>query len=130
MKLQLTLDKSAMGLSFLCLVHCLVLPIAAIVLPTLLAIPLNDEFFHQVLLIGVVPVSAVALLLGCKKHRMWETLAWGIAGLGILIFTAVLGHDLFGEIGEKVLTAIGSLLMIVSHYKNYRLCSKYQQCEC
>lgn len=129
MKLQLALDKSAMGISFLCLTHCLLLPAAALLLPTLLAIPLSDELFHRVLLIGVVPVSAIALMLGCQQHQKIGILAWGSAGLAVLILTALFAHDLIGETGEKLATAVGSLLMIISHYKNYKQCREHQ-CSC
>lgn len=130
MKLQVALDKSAMGLSFLCLAHCLILPVAAILLPTMLAIPLGDELFHKILLIGVIPMSALALLMGCRKHQNWTVLLWAGFGLFALVFAAFFGHDLFGEMGEKILTTLGSMLIIVSHYKNYRLCGKHHKCEC
>lgn len=129
MKRQATLDKSAIGLSFLCLAHCLILPIITILLPTVLALPLEGELFHQVLLFAIVPLSTVALMMGCRKHRTWSVLAWGGAGLIVLIFAALFGHDLFGETGEKFATAIGSALIILSHIKNYRLCDRHL-CEC
>lgn len=130
MKLQIAFDKSAMGLSFLCLAHCLLLPIATILLPTVLAMPVDDELFHRLLLIAVIPMSALALLMGCRKHRNWTVLFWGGIGLSILVFTAIFGHDLFSETGEKILTAIGSLIIIVGHYKNYKLCDQHDKCAC
>lgn len=130
MKLQLGMDKSAMGLSLLCLVHCLVVPSAAVLLPTMLAMPLQDELFHQILLLAVVPLSAVALLMGCRKHQTWSVLAWGSVGLFVLIFAGLFGHDLVGEAGERLGTAIGSAFIIGSHYKNYRLCRSAHHCEC
>ena len=129
MKLQLTLDKSAMGLSLACLAHCLVLPAVLVLLPVMLAAPLGDELFHQVLLFAVVSISAIALVMGCQKHRVWSVLAWGIAGLAVLIVAGVFGHDLFGDTGEKIASVLGSALIIVSHYKNYRLCGT-NRCEC
>ena len=128
MKIQLGADKSAIALSFLCLAHCLILPVAAIAIPTLYALPLEDEFFHRALLVGVVPISAIALLMGCKKHQTWSLLAWGITGLLVLILTAFFGHDLVGEMGERAGTAIGSVCLIICHYKNYSLC-RSQHCQ-
>lgn len=130
MKLQLTLDKSAISLSLLCMAHCLILPSLAILLPAVLAVPLGDELFHKALLICVIPLSAVALFLGCQKHKGWTVLSWGAIGLSILIFSAIFGHELVGETGEKLATVVGSSFIILSHYKNYRLCSKHQKCEC
>lgn len=125
MKTSLSADKSAIVLSFLCLAHCLILPVAAIAIPTLYTLPFEDELFHKVLLIVVVPISAFALLMGCQKHRTWSLLAWGAIGLTILTFTGLFGHDLFGETGERVATVIGSMCLIFCHYKNYRLCRSH-----
>lgn len=125
MKYQDTLDKSAMGLSFLCLAHCMILPVVTVLLPTMLALTLEDEIFHRILLIGIVPLSGLALFMGCQKHRYWSVFAWGVTGLSILIFAAFFGHEVFGEQGEKAATAVGSLLIVVCHYKNYRQCGRH-----
>lgn len=130
MKIQLTADKSAIALSALCLVHCLILPAAAILMPTLLALPFEDKLFHRVLLVGVIPISAFALLSGCQKHRTWSLLAWGISGLVILVFAGLFGHDLLGETGERIATVIGSACLTICHYKNYRLCRSHACRQC
>lgn len=129
MKLQLSMDKSAMGLSFLCLAHCLVLPSAAILLPAVIAAPLEDELFHQILLIGVIPLCVIALFMGCRKHKSWKIFAWGITGLSILLFGGFFGHDLLGEAGERITTVVGSFFIIFSHLKNYKKCQSHQ-CAC
>lgn len=129
MKLQLAMDKSAMGLSFLCLAHCLFLPSLMVLLPTFLVLPIEDEIFHRALLVGVVPLSAFALFMGCRNHRKWSIFVWGVIGLVVLILAGVLGHDILGEVGERVATVIGSFFIIFSHYKNYSNCYRHR-CEC
>ncbi|RJG51378.1 MerC domain-containing protein [Motilimonas pumila] len=123
------LDKFAISLSGLCLAHCLLLPIALTFIPALTSLGLADERFHQLLLLFVIPTSLVALTLGCKKHQSKVPFAWGLAGLSLLIAGAVLGHDL-GEIAEKGLTFAGACIMAFSHFKNYRLCQKHDDCKC
>ena len=130
MKFQPALDKSAISLSVLCMAHCLIIPVIPILLPTLFSLSLGGELFHKLLLVAVVPLSAVALLLGCQKHQHWTVLIWGIAGLSLLVFAGIFAHDLMGEAGEKTLTVVGSMLLVYSHYKNYRRCGEYEQCEC
>lgn len=129
MNVQQTLDKSAMGLSFLCLAHCLLLPSAIIFLPTLITLPLADERFHQWLLVAVVPLSLAAIMMGCRKHQDWLVMVWGGAGLGVLLLSGFWGHQLLGEVGERVGTVVGAILMVVGHYQNYRLCRAHR-CEC
>ena len=128
MNIQAKMDKAAIGLSVICTIHCLLLPVAITVLPVLIATPLGDEAFHQFLLIGVLPASILALTLGCKKHKKWDNALLGGIGLSALVFAAFFGHDLVGELGEKLITVLGAGLICVSHLRNYKLCN-LNQCE-
>jgi len=116
------LDRSAIGLSVLCLLHCLALPLVLVAGSSFTALWAADEWFHQLLVVLVLPTSIVALLLGCKKHKRWAVLAWGFCGVGVLTLAALFAHDLVGEAGEKILTVIGSMLVVVGHAYNFRLC--------
>ena len=83
---------------------------------------MGDESFHRALVFLVLPLSLIALTLGCKRHRQWYVFAIGAMGCSVLLITAVLGHDLMGEFFEKVATIIGSSLVASSHLVNYRRC--------
>ena len=124
-----SLDKTAIGLSLFCAIHCLLLPVALVMAPTLAASGFASEAFHQWLLIAVLPISVVALGLGCRRHHNFSTLRWGIPGLLILSFTALWGHDLLGETGEKLASLLGASLIAVGHWINHRLCQQ-QNCPC
>lgn len=121
-------DKTAIGISALCVVHCLVLPIALTLLPTLASLPVADEAFHKWLLVGIIPASLLAIVIGCRKHRNMSVVVLCFTGILLLILAVVAGHDLFGEAGEKGLTAIGSALLIWGHIKNHNLCKKQACC--
>jgi len=123
-------DKLAISLSFLCTLHCLVLPLAIVLMPSLAILPFEDEAFHQGLLIAVIPISTFALTIGCKKHKRYRLLLLGGIGLCILITSAILGHDLLGETWEKILTVIGACLIALGHIWNYRLCQLQKDCGC
>ncbi|MCM2680354.1 MerC domain-containing protein [Echinimonas agarilytica] len=123
-----TLDGIAIGISFLCVLHCALLPIALTVLPALTGTLFADESFHQALVVGIVPTSAIALLMGCRKHGHWTVLSWGLAGLTCLLLALWVGHDIFGEFGEKGLTLLGSFLVAIGHLKNFRSC-RAEQCQ-
>jgi hypothetical protein len=129
MNIQFTLDKTAIGLSVLCAVHCLVLPVFAVLAPTSISFVLADEAFHQWLVWGIVPISVLALAIGCRKHQRYLVFAYGAVGIFILGLTAYLGHDLLGEIAEKILTLAGVIVIALGHVRNYQLCRK-QKCEC
>ncbi len=122
------LDGAAIGLSALCAIHCLALPIALTMLPVIATMPLGDESFHKALLFLVIPLSAVGLTLGCKRHRQWLVIFWGVSGLLVMTFAALFGHDLFGEALEKVATMFGACLVAGSHTVNFKRC-RISECE-
>jgi carbon starvation protein CstA len=123
-------DKTAVSISVLCALHCLFMPIAVALLPTIGALGLNDEAFHFWMVFAVVPTSAFALLMGCRQHRRWSVLSVGIAGLLLLALAVYLGHDVLGELWERALTLLGSLFVAASHIRNYRLCQAPAACSC
>jgi EamA domain-containing membrane protein RarD len=125
----LSIDKMAIGLSMICTVHCLMLPTALVILPTLSASIVGTESFHQWLLIAVIPASVFALWMGCKSHKKISVVTTGLLGLVILTLAAFFGYDLFGELGESMASLFGALLIISSHLRNYALC-KDLQCQC
>ena len=128
--LQILSDKTAIGLSFLCTLHCLALPLLLVVLPSLAAMPFADEVFHLWMLALVIPISIFALTSGYRRHQSRDLLILGGAGLLIMILAAVFGHDIVGEAGEKWGTVIGAVMLAWGHFKNYRLCQHMDNCEC
>ena len=123
------IDKAAIGLSFLCAVHCLLLPVAVAMLPTVTASTLGDERFHQWMLLAVLPTSLVALTLGCRRHRNMSVMAIGLLGLTVLFLAAFAGHGWLAESGEKMLSLIGASLIAFGHFKNHALCV-HLKCAC
>jgi len=122
-------DKAAIGLSFLCAAHCLLLPVALVMLPSLAASIFGGEQFHQWMLAGVIPISLFALTLGCRLHRDLAIVFMSLSGMIMMVVAALFGHDLFGEVGEKVLTLLGASVLVLSHVRNQRLC-RQSQCHC
>ena len=123
-------DKAAMGLSLLCTLHCLALPLFSFLLPTVSSLSLEDEGFHFLMLMMVLPISSFALLMGFKNHKNSKVLVMGVLGLIILSIAVMSGHDLVGELGEKILTLLGSGLICYSHYLNYKNCQPEDNCCC
>ncbi|MCC5869287.1 MAG: MerC domain-containing protein [Gammaproteobacteria bacterium] len=114
------LDRVAIFLSGLCLLHCLLLPVVIALFP-LLSIGLGgDEHFHELLLWFVLPVSTVGLALGWRHHRSVRALTLGVIAMAILAFAATWGHDNLPEFIEIALTVLGSLMLAVAHLQNFR----------
>ena len=123
METSVKLDKLAILLSGVCLVHCLLTPVLITLLPILTtSVLLDDSMFHKLMLWLVLPTSFLALFLGCRKHKQWLIAGTGILGVTILISVAMVGHEVFGISGEKIATSIGGIILAASHFLNYRAC--------
>jgi len=114
------LDRFAIALSGVCLVHCLLLPFAIALMP-LLAIGIgSDEHLHELMLWVVLPVSLVGLSLGWHRHRRSDVLALGLAAMVVLAFAGTWGHANLSQLAEVALTVPGSLALAVAHLLNFR----------
>ncbi|WP_342805565.1 MerC domain-containing protein [Alteromonas sp. M12] len=121
-KLLTFADRSAITISTLCVVHCLLSPIILIALPTLTSFAIfDDEHFHIWLLYAVVPISVFAIAFGYVHQRSLSVLVTALIGIIILVLAAVLGHDVFGETGEVIASVTGAALIGFGHIKNLSL---------
>ena len=119
---SIILDKVAVLLSATCMLHCLTFPVLLTLYPVLQGGLLEEQYFHAMLLVFVIPASVIALTIGCRKHRQLLVVGIGLVGLVILTLTAFWGHDLFGLMGERIVTSIGGAILATSHILNYRYC--------
>ena len=128
MKSQLTSDKFAMSFSAICMIHCLFAPSLIVLSYSSLALTLESELIHKVILLITIPVSIFAISLGYKNHTNNSIIFTGIAGLTILISALLIGESI-DENAELIITIIGSILVIACHYRNYKICKKIN-CDC
>ena len=106
------LDRIAIGLSGLCIVHCL----ASAVLLGLLASAgglLGAEWIHEVGLTFAMLLGAVALGRGVTQHGFMMPSAVGGLGLGVMAGALTL-HD--GT--EPIYTVVGVLIVALGHRLN------------
>ena len=123
-------DKTAISLSALCLVHCLLVPSFLVFLSGYVSLSYNNEQIHYVILFIAIPVSLYALITGVRNHKSYRFLYLGLTGIISFILAVTLGAQMWGEVGEKVLTTVGALLVAISHFKNYRLCREVECDDC
>ena len=128
-KSQYVSDKFAMGLSLACVLHCFFVPSFLILTSGMLSVSIDNEFVHKLLVLVAVPISSFALIKGYKYHKTFSFISFGILGLVALILAVVLGESNLGELGEKGLTLLGSILVAYSHFKNYKMCIELD-CSC
>ncbi len=106
-----TLDSSAIGLSTLCLVHCLALPILGASLP-LAGVLAEAEWIHQILALIAIPITLVAIARHHASKVKLSFVAPALLGLSLLLaagFVEAL-HDY-----ETLLTVTGAALLTSAH---------------
>ncbi|NEU82772.1 MerC domain-containing protein [Nostoc sp. UIC 10630] len=122
--MQPLLDKLAIALSGLCVIHCLLTPVVLVLFPMLMAASNVNESLHWLLLTIILPTSLLALFLGHLRYKDKLTLTLGLAGLSQLVVTSLLGFNLLGEMSEELMTMIGSAALIFGHIRNRQACCK------
>ncbi len=108
------LDKSAMTLSGLCLLHCL----AGSFLLTVFAAS-GGFFSHNVHAVGLalaLPLAAVALWRGVALHGRARVAMLGFAGIALMAISLFAGHN--GN--ETLLSVAGVSLLGLAHIWNLR----------
>lgn len=124
MQTQSVSDRISIGLSFLCILHCLLLPTLLVLMPSAVLVFMSDESVHKALLFAIVPVGVYALFFGYKAHKQLHVVAIAVTGMALLMSTGLLEHGVLGERGEVLLTLIGSSLIVFGHFQNVRLSKK------
>jgi hypothetical protein len=109
------LDRIAMGLSGLCLVHCVGTAILLGVLASAGGI-LGQPIVHEVGLTLAMVIGSVALGRGFLDHGLLLPAAIGGLGLGVMAFALSLpegGH-------EPIYTVVGVMILAFGHHLNIR----------
>jgi hypothetical protein len=107
------LDRIAVGLSGLCLVHCLA---TAVLLGLLSAAGgfLGAPIIHEVGLTLAMILGSIALVRGILEHGFMMPSAIGGLGLGVMAGALTLPHD--GT--EALYTVVGVMILALGHRLN------------
>lgn len=107
-------DRFAIGLSSLCLAHCVASTIALALLSA--AGALLDPLIHEVALALAIVFGVVALGRGIWKHGYMMPAAVGAFGLGMMAGALTLPHG-----GQEIMwTVIGVAVLALGHDLNRR----------
>ena len=109
------IDRVAIGLSGLCLVHCLA---SAIFLAMLSAAGglLLSPLIHEVGLVLAIALGVIALGRGAIEHGFMMPVAVGSLGLGVMAGALTMPHDGM----EAVYTIVGVAILALGHDLNRR----------
>ncbi len=109
------LDRIAIGLSGLCLLHCM----AGFVLLSVFALT-GDWLDHRVHVVGLAlaaPLAAVALWRGFRQHGRLPIGMLGMVGLTVMVASLIVTH---GGAVEIMVSMAGVSLLALAHWQNLR----------
>lgn len=115
-------DFVGIGLSLLCLVHCLALPVLIAFAPAILRGLPGDDVTHRSLAVMIGLVGLLAFRSGYKVHRKRWVLAVFVIGLALVSIVAALGEAVLSAHVESAITVCGGLLLVTAHLFNHSFC--------
>ena len=115
-------DFVGIGLSVLCLVRCLALPVLIAFAPAILHGLPGDDVTHRALAVAIGLVGFLAFRSGYKVHGRRWVLAAFITGLLLVSTAAILGGAVLRGYGEAAMTVCGGLLLVSAHLVNHSFC--------
>ena len=124
--MQKITDNLGITISSVCAIHCVLLPAIFIIAPYSF---LASHEFHEALIYFILPCAAIAFVLGCRKHGDLKVAIMGTLGV-MLLASSLLFHEIFHaeEHSEELITVLitiaGSIMLILSHLRNRKLCLK------
>ena len=109
------LDRFAIGLSSLCVAHCVASSIILAVMASAGGVLLHP-LIHEVGLVLAILLGLIGLGRGAATHGARLPALLGLAGLGLMGFALTQPHD--GS--EALFTILGATLLALGHYLNRR----------
>jgi L-asparagine transporter-like permease len=120
--------------SLICAIHCTILPLVLILIPTSGVYLFINETFELVFLIVSLLINIANLCFGYKVHKSNKAL--GILASGLFLFLVgrllhkhndehIIQYDLF-----NFFMILGGVMMAFSSLINTKMCNTCKKCEC
>lgn len=113
-------DRFGATASFLCAIHCALLPFVIAVLPALGLAVLADHAIERAFVTFACSLATVMLLLGYRKHRRANALLLLLPALALLLAGVLVDFEQSAVTHAWLVTTGGSLLAL-AHLVNLRL---------
>jgi hypothetical protein len=117
---RLTWDRVGIAASGLCLIHCAATPLLAMLVSVAGVSFWGGRWVHPLMVLVVVPVAALALVRGYRRHARAGVLLLGGVGAAAIAVAAIVPDGVLGARGDQLVTSAGSLLVIAAHWRNLR----------
>lgn len=127
------MNKLGFWSSMICAIHCTLLPLVLILIPTSGVYLFINETFELFFLLGSLFINIANLCFGYKMHKSNKALAILASGLFLFLigrllhkhnYDHVIQYDLF-----NLFMIAGGVMMACSSLINSKLCHTCQKCE-
>ena len=112
-------DRVGATASFLCAIHCALLPFVLALLPFFGLEFLADHRFERGFVLFACALALVALIRGFRRHQRPLPLMLAIPGLSLLIVGVTFAEN-YSIVLHSVLVTCGGLLLASAHFVNLR----------
>ncbi|UPG91835.1 MerC domain-containing protein [Luteibacter aegosomaticola] len=113
-------DRLGATASFLCAIHCALLPFVIAALPLLGLSFLANHRFEEIFVSCACVLAMAALVSGYRRHRRRLPFAFAVPGLLLLVLGVTFLHS-DSLLIHSVLVTIGGLLVATAHFINLRV---------
>jgi hypothetical protein len=113
-------DRFGATASFLCAVHCALLPLVLASLPAIGLGFLANHRFERGFIAFASALALTMLIVGFRRHRQFRAFWFLVPGILLLAAGIVLDFE-NNAIAHAVLVAMGGTLVALSHLTNLRL---------
>jgi hypothetical protein len=112
-------DRVGATASFLCAIHCALLPFVLALLPFFGLEFLADHRFERGFVLFACVLALVALIRGFRRHQRPLPLMLAIPGLALLVFGVTVAQN-YSIVLHSIMVASGGLLLASAHFVNLR----------
>jgi hypothetical protein len=113
-------DRFGATASFLCAIHCALLPFVIAVLPALGLAFLADHAIERGFVIFACALASVMLLLGYRRHRRPNALFLLLPAMALLLAGVIVDFE-SSAVTHAWLVSTGGSLLAIAHLVNLRL---------
>ncbi len=115
-KITTLIDKVGMCASLLCMLHCLVVPVAFVFGVNSLLLAIDHEWLERVIILASLFIGLIAFMQGFFRHRQHFIPVLFTAGFLLLVNGESVQHTWL----SAGLSVAGAAVIIYAHYQNLK----------
>jgi hypothetical protein len=122
-------DVVGIGISGLCLFHCLLSPLVFVLFPAAEAYVPGDDATHHAFGLIVLVTGTIAFLRAYAVHRQPIVLWLLITGMTVLVIGTFGHHFILEETLSGLMVMSGSVVLVAAHLLNRTFCRLCKSCQ-